>query len=569
VRSGRLLKVTGPMVLSRIDGVAVQEMVEVGPRRLPGEVLALNRGIATVQVFDYTGGLRPGDDVVATGEPLSVPLGPGLLGGVFDGALQPLSGAADRLESGPRPPSAPTTWDFTPEVEAGAQVSAGTRLGVVKESIFEHVMLVPPGIAGRVDQIAPAGSCPSSQALAVIGSRAVGLSNRWPVRRPRPARERLRAGAPIITGQRVLDILYPIAKGSTAAVPGGFGTGKTVLLQQVAKWCDADVIVYVGCGERGNEMADVLSELPLLQDPRTGRSLMERTVVIANTSNMPVMAREASIYTGVTVGEYFRDMGLDVVVIADSTSRWAEALREFAARAGEMPAEEGFPATLSSALAAFYERAGVVTTLGGETGSLSIIGAVSPPGGDFTEPVTAHTARFVRSIWSLDRDLAYARHYPAVNWHDSFSRDSEVVRDWHAANGDSGWGARRARLLDLLAESDRLESIAQLIGATGLPDRERIVMLTARLIRQSVLQQSSLSVNDAYCGAAKEVAMVESVLAVHDAFLSAVTRGVPAVSIEELDLSSLVRAREESLPTDGGPVEAAALAIVTAVESLQ
>ena len=369
-------------------------------------------------------------------------------------------------------------------------------------------------------------------------------------------RERLASSEPLLTGQRVLDAVFPLARGGTAAVPGGFGTGKTMLLQQIAKWCAAEVIVYVGCGERGNEMADVLAELAELSDPRTGRRLSERTVVIANTSNMPMMAREASIYTGVTVAEYFRDMGHDAVVIADSTSRWAEALREFASRAGALPAEEGYPASLPSALAAFYERAGRVTTLGGESSSVTIIGAVSPPGGDTTEPVTAHTQRFVRAVWGLDRELAYARHYPAVAWAGSFSRDAEQLGRWYAHHGDPEWGGRRARVTGLLAEADRLGDLAALVGTGSLPGHERVVLLAGRLLREGVLQQNALSANDAHCSAAKTAALVDAVLAVVDEAEAAVGRGVLASEVEELDFSPLLRAAVDCPPDDTDEVVA-------------
>jgi V/A-type H+-transporting ATPase subunit A len=366
----------------------------------------------------------------------------------------------------------------------------------------------------------------------------------------------VRADVPLRTGQRALDLFFPVTRGGNAAVPGGFGTGKTVLLQQIAKWCDADVIVYVGCGERGNEMADVLEEIAGLEDPRTGRSLLDRTVLVANTSNMPVLAREASIYTGVTVAEFYRDMGYDTVLIADSTSRWAEALREVSSRTGELPAEEGYPAGLASALAAFYERSGRVRTLAGADASVTIVGAVSPPGGDMTEPVGAHTRRFVRCVWSLDADLAYARHYPAVSWSDSSSRDVERVAEWHTASGEPHWAARRERALRLLSDADHLESIAQLVGAGSLPDRERMTMLAGRLLRDGVLQQSSLSRNDAFCAPEKQQALLELVLDVYDRCAALVERGVPAARIEALDLSSVTRARDAVAPDDAAAVDA-------------
>ena len=359
---------------------------------------------------------------------------------------------------------------------------------------------------------------------------------------------------PCDSGQRALDLLFPVAKGSTAAVPGGFGTGKTVLLQQIAKWCDADVIVYVSCGERGNELADLLEEISVLEDPRTGRSLLDRTVLIANASNMPLMAREVSVYAGATVAETYRDMGYDALVIADSTSRWAEALREIASRTGELPAEEGYPTSLAPALAAFYERAGRMQTLAGGVGSVTILGAVSPPGGDMAEPVTAHTSRFVRTVWSLDRDLAYARHYPAVSWTASASRDVAPIARWQQSAGNAAWAENRARAVGLLAEADRVQAVAELVGAASLPDHQRIVLLTGRLLREGVLQQSALSENDAWCAPAKQAALLAMVLDLHERAIELVARGVAAARIEELDLSDAARARDRVGPEDAGAV---------------
>jgi V/A-type H+/Na+-transporting ATPase subunit A len=546
-----IVRVNGPVVeVDGFEGVGMLELVEVGEQRLPGEVIGLDGRRAVVQVYEYTGGLEPGAVAAASGAPLSAELGPGLLGGVFDGMLRRLDDAGDRIRAGARlrTLSPERRWRFEP-VGGGEEAKPGTLLGLVEESAaVEHRALVPPEIAGPVEWLAPAGEYTVEEPVARIGGVDVRLAHRWPVRRPRPVSARLPGSAPLTTGQRALDLFFPIARGSTAAVPGGFGTGKTVLLQQIAKWCDADVIVYVGCGERGNEMADVLSELPELEDPRTGRPLMERTVLIANTSNMPVLAREASIHTGVTVAEFFRDMGHNVVLIADSTSRWAEALREVASRTDQLPAEEGYPAGLASALASFYERAGAVRTLGGADASVSILGAVSPPGGDFTEPVSAHTRRFTRCTWSLDRDLAYARHYPAVSWRDSFSRDAEAVVGWHFVQHEPGWGDRRERALTLLAEADRLASIAQLIGTGALPDSERVVLLGGRLLREAVLQQSALSANDAFCEPAKQSALLALVLRVVDRCQELVDKGVAAEAIEEVDFSALTRARDATPP---------------------
>ncbi|MCQ9179411.1 V-type ATP synthase subunit A [Streptomyces sp. IBSBF 2953] len=555
----RILRVTGPLVeMEYAGGTAMYDLVSIGPAGLPGEVVAISGDVVTVQAYEYTGGLAPGQTALAQGRPLSVRLGPELLGGIFDGLLRPLSGAGDwLLPDTRRTEAAERTWSFSPLAAEGEELAEGQALGEVRDAGPVRVkVLVPPGCGGIVTEISAPGSHSRDAVVGVVGGTEVGLGALWPVRRPRPVRERVDTQEALGTGQRVVDLLFPVARGSTVAVPGGFGTGKTVLLQQIAKWCDADVIVYVGCGERGNEMADVITELSELQDPRTGGRLADRTVTIANTSNMPMMAREASVHTGVTVAEYFRDMGLDVVVIADSTSRWAEALREFASRTGALPAEEGYPAGLASAIAAFYERAAAVTTLGGDRGSVTVIGAVSPPGGDMTEPVTAHTERFVRCLWTLDRDLAYARHYPAVSWAGSFSRDVPVLAAGHRAAGDPAWSRHRDRVGAALAEADRLADLVDLIGIAALPARERISVLAGRLVREGVLQQSALSERDAYCGPEKTAALADAVLAVVDRCRELVDSGVPAASVEEVDFGPLLRAREDTGPHDATGVAA-------------
>ena len=555
--AGQVVRVNGPLVeVEGLSGVAALDIVELGDRHLPAEVVAIHEGSLTVETFEYTGGLRVGDPVVGRGQPLSARLGPGLLGSIFDGLLRPLADRPTWLAAGAlERERSPAQWTFQPALlRVGAEVAAGTSLGSVAVGDLEHRILVPPGDGGPLRWLAGPGEVGEEEPVATVGDLSVTLVEEWPVRRPRPVGERLRPFAPLVTGQRVIDLLFPIASGGTAAVPGGFGTGKTVLLQQIVKWCDADVIVFVGCGERGNELADALADLASLTDPRSGRSLLERTVVIANTSNMPVMAREASIYTGMTVAEYYRDMGYHVVLLADSTSRWAEALREFSSRSGELPAEEGYPAGLASALAAFYERAARATTLGGTEGSVTIIGAVSPPGGDMTEPVTAHTERFVRCLWSLDRELAYARHYPAVTWRGSFSRDAGVVAAWHATEGRVGWAATRARAVALLAEADRLASVVELIGLSALPGRERIALLTGRLLREGVLQQSALSENDAYCGPEKQSALLELVLAISDRCLALLEGGLPVSVLEEFDFAAVTRARDATRPDDAQAV---------------
>jgi V/A-type H+-transporting ATPase subunit A len=550
--TGRVTRVSGSLVeLAALPGAAMFDVVALGAQRIPGEIVAIDDERVTVQSFEDTTGLGPGAPVEGLGAPLSATLGPGLLGGVFDGLLRPLSGAGTWLVPGMARAGSEGSWRFSPTAATGDRVGPGDELGTVTDDgPLPLRVTVPPGSAGVVEWLAGPGLRRADEPVARVSGVPVPLSSTWPVRWPRPYRERLDLSEGLHTGQRVLDLLYPVARGSSAAVPGGFGTGKTVLLQQIAKWCDADVIVYVGCGERGNELADVVEELGAIEDPRTGDRLARRTVVVANTSNMPMMAREASVYTGVTVAEYFRDMGYHVVVIADSTSRWAEALREFASRTGALPAEEGYPAGLASALAAFYERAGHVRTLGGRRGSVTIIGAVSPQGGDMTEPVTAHTQRFVRSVWMLDRDLAYARHYPAVAWSGSFSRDAAAVGTWHARSGDPDWVRRRQRVMALLAEGDRLVALAELVGLGAMPGSERMVILAGRLLREGVLQQSALSPNDGFCSAAKGAAVIDAVLTVVERCESLVASGVPAAAIEELDFGPLIRTRDETGPDD-------------------
>lgn len=555
----RVTRVNGPLVeVVGLSGVAMYDIIDLGPGRLPGEAVAIRGDVTTVQAYEYTGGLAPGHPARTRGEPLSAWLGPHLVGGVFDGLLRPLLGAPTWLEpgyaGGPEAGSvAGKEYGFTPAVTAGAVIGEGESLGSVATAggvryrVLVPPGLLPPGKSGTVEKVREAGPVAGDAMIATVSGADVRLTSAWPVRRPRPYRERLRTGTPLLTGQRVVDVMFPVVKGGSCAVPGGFGTGKTVLLQQIAKWCDADVIVYVGCGERGNELADMLGELSELSDPRTGGSLADRTVVIANTSNMPMMAREASIYTAAAVAEHFRDMGLDVVVIADSTSRWAEALREFASRNGELPAEEGYPATLASALAAFYQRAGRMRTTGGYTGSVTIIGAVSPAGGDMTEPVTAYTQRFVRGLWLLDRDLAYARHYPAVSWAGSFARDLAAVAAWHAEAADPGWQRRRERLAALLAESDRLAGLAELMGTAALPPAERATILGGTLVREGLLQQSSLSAVDAFCDPARSAALANAVLAVAGRCQELAAAGVSPAVLESQDFSPVLRAREDAI----------------------
>ena len=551
--AGQVTRVSGPLVeVAGLSSVAMADLLALGHQRLPGEVVAIRGRSLTVQAYETTGGLAVGDPAVSLGRPLSVPLGPHLLGGVFDGLLRPLIDAPTWLPPRPDQPEVAHQWTWQPRVREDDSVTAGAVLGTLPDVRgIEFRVLVPPGVRGRVQRLAPpGGGYGPDDVLATVSGRDVRVTETWPIRRPRPVQERLDSVEPLLTGQRVLDALFPVALGGSASVPGGFGTGKTMLLQQVAKWCTADVIVYVGCGERGNEMSDVLVELGQLVDPRTHRPLAERTVIIANTSNMPMMARETSIYTGVTVAEHFRDMGHRAVVIADSTSRWAEALREFGSRSGALPAEEGYPASLGSAIAAFYERAGRVRTLGGSEGSVTIIGAVSPPGGDVTEPVTTLTQRCVRSVWNLERDLAYARHYPAVGWVGSFSRDADRIARWYAEQGDLEWRARRARLTAMLSDADRLVDLADLVGAGSLPVRERVALLAGRLLREGVLQQNALVPNDAHCSPEKTAALVDTVVAVVETCNRLADDGVNASTLEAFDFGPLLRCAQDTAPDD-------------------
>ncbi|WP_298584971.1 V-type ATP synthase subunit A [uncultured Kocuria sp.] len=570
-----MVRVSGPLVeVEGIEGLAMLELVEVGPYRISAETVAVTGPRATLQAYEYTGGLKVGDLAAATGAELSGVLGPGLLGQVFDGLMRPLSMAPlwlapERTGSAQANTFLERRWNFDPTATVGSRLAPGDVLGTVPDSgAVEHRLLVPAGVTGELTWLAPQSRLRGSDVVARVGDHDVRLAERAALRRQRPFRTRHAEVVPLHTGQRVLDLLFPLARGAAAAVPGGFGTGKTLLLQQIAKWSDADVIVYVGCGERGNEMADVLEGLSELEDGRTGGRLIDRTVIIANTSNMPMMAREASIFTGITVAEFYRDMGHDVVVIADSTSRWAEALREFANRNGDLPAEEGYPADLSSALASFYERAGRVTTLGGRTASVTVIGAVSPPGGDMSEPVTTDSQRFVRALWMLDRDLAYSRHYPAVSWTGSFARDVDALGAWQATHGRPGWVERRARAAALIAEADRLESLAEVIGVSSLPGHERMTMLGGRLLREGVLMQNALSANDGFCSVEKTAALLDLVLDVVAACRRLVEQGIAAAAVEQVDFGPVLRAREESGPSDAAGVAASRTVMLGRLEQL-
>ncbi len=521
---GTITRVNGPIVEAiHLGHAGMHEVVEVGEMHLMGEIIKVKDGLATIQVYEETSGLRPGEGVFPMGRPISVLLGPGLLGTIYDGIQRPLDALAAKngafLQRGAKasPLDLEKQWHFTPLKKTGERISGGQCIGTVPETAsVTHRILCPPAIAGTIKTIVSEGDYSGRETLCTVvdemgKEKAVTMFQYWPVRMPRPVRQRLPLSAPLLSGLRVIDALFPLAKGGAAAIPGGFGTGKTMTQQSLAKWCDAGIIVYIGCGERGNEMTEVLREFPELIDPRTGRSLMERTILIANTSNMPVAAREVSIYTGITLAEYYRDMGFDVAIMADSTSRWAEALRELSGRLEEMPADEGFPAYLPAKLAGFYERAGKVETLDGENGSVSIIGAVSPPGGDFSEPVTQHTSRFIRCFWALDRELANARHYPAISWTNSYSEYLPEVAEWWKAH-DGDWEQNRAYLMGLLQEETRLQHVAKLVGPDALPDSMRFVLLAADLIRNAFLQQNSFDKIDMYASPERQSWMMRVIV---------------------------------------------------------
>ena len=542
---GVIRKVAGPLVIAEgMRDANMFDVVRVSSQRLIGEIIEIHGGDASIQVYEETSGLGPGEPVESTGEPMSVELGPGLIGSIYDGIQRPLDAimrmAGNSLQRGVEAPSLnrEKVWEFVPTVQAGAKVTGGDVLGTVQETeVVLHKIMVPPGIVGTVQSIA-GGKYRVTDTVAVLqGANGeelpITLLQKWPVRRGRPYGKKLSPDRPLVTGQRVIDTLFPIAKGGVAAVPGPFGSGKTVVQHQLAKWADADIVVYIGCGERGNEMTDVLNEFPELVDPRTGYSLMKRTVLIANTSDMPVAAREASIYTGITLAEYFRDMGYSVALMADSTSRWAEALREMSGRLEEMPGEEGYPAYLGSRLAQFYERAGRVIALGSDQreGALSVIGAVSPPGGDISEPVSQATLRIVKVFWSLDSSLAYKRHFPAVNWLTSYSLYVDTLESWFNRQAGEDWMELRARLMHLLQEEAELEEIVKLVGMDALSAPDRLKLEAARSIREDFLHQDAFHEVDTYTPLSKQRMMMALVLGFYDRCVRALGQGV---SIDEL-----------------------------------
>ncbi|MBF0190748.1 MAG: V-type ATP synthase subunit A [Magnetococcales bacterium] len=549
-------RISGPVLRGATrDPFRIHEAVQVGGKGLLGEVIRMQDDEITVQLFEDGTGLRPGDPVVGQGMPLSVPLGPGLLGHIFDGLLRPLSGEGrDFLLPGRFDPP-PGRFLFTPLVEPGRILKGGDPFATVRPAdgaSGEQLCLIPPDQAGEVVSIVAQGEWTDDETVCQLKDGQgrlidIAMSHPWPVRRPRPVTQRLPVGPPLLTGQRILDTLFPVARGGKAMVPGGFGTGKTVLLETIAKWCDAEVIIYLGCGERGNEMAGVLDEFPHLEDPRTGRPLMERMVVIANTSNMPVAAREASVYTGITVAEYFRDQGLKVALMADSTSRWAEALREVSGRLGELPGEAGYPAYLSTRLAEFYERAARVITLSGKNGSLTVMGAVSPPSSDFTEPVTIQTKRYVRNFWALDRKRAQARFYPAIDPVLSYSEDADTLASWWSQEGAPDWAEHRRRFLTLLEEQTRLERMARILGKDSLPQAQRLTLLCAELVNDGFLRQSAFSVKDRHASPRKQTRMMGLLIRFMDRAAAAVAAGVGVERIIALSITRRLQRMGEEI----------------------
>ena len=562
-RTGIIYGINGPVIyLKGNTGFKMSEMVYVGEEHLVGEVIALTKDTTTVQVFEETSGLKPGETVTATGDAISVTLGPGILDNIFDGIQRPLSVIAEQsgkyISRGMQVDSLDTEkkWNVKFLVKEGDEVHGGTIFAQTQETAsIMHKSMVPPKVEGKIKKILPNGTYNVSEILAVVeqadGSEyPLKLAQKWPIRIPRPTSKRYPATVPLVTGQRILDTLFPIAKGGTAAVPGGFGTGKTMTQHQIAKWSDADIIVYIGCGERGNEMTQVLEDFSKLHDPKTGNALMARTTLIANTSNMPVAAREASIYTGITLAEYYRDMGYDVAIMADSTSRWAEALRELSGRLEEMPAEEGFPAYLASRLSAFYERAGMMHNLNGTDGSVTIIGAVSPQGGDFSEPVTQNTKRFVRCFWGLDKSLAYARHFPAIHWLTSYSEYLTDLGGWYRDHVSPNFVDYRNRLMAILNQESSLMEIVKLIGSDVLPDDQKLVLEIAKVIRVGFLQQNAFHKDDTCVSLQKQYKMMEIILYLYKRCRELVAMNMPMSVLKEENIFERVIAIKYDVPND-------------------
>lgn len=560
---GQISKISGPVVLARgLSGTKMYDVVNVGELGLIGEVIRLEADVATIQVYEDTEGLRVGEQVVSTLDPLMVELGPGLLSSIYDGTQRPLPEILEKhgafISKGVvvNPLDRKKKWKFKPSVKAGQELATGDYVGTVDETKnLVHKIMIPPGKYGSVLRICPPGEYTVDQTVAVISDGIseleIKLMQTWPARIGRPYIKKLDPEVPLLTGQRVFDTFFPIPKGGTAIIPGGFGTGKTVTEQTLARWADADIIVYVGCGERGNEMCEVLTEFPTLIDPKTGTPLLDRTVLIANTSNMPVAAREASIYTGVTIAEYYRDMGYDVAMMADSTSRWGEALREVSGRLEEMPGEEGYPAYLATRLAGFYERAGRTMCHGSDSrvGSVTVIGAVSPPGGDFSEPMTQHSLRISGAFWALDTDLAHRRHFPAINWIKSYTLFMDQVKGWFNEHTAQDFGENRDRAMFLLQRETELQEIVQLVGPDALPESERIILEATRMLREDYLQQFAFDEIDAFCPPEKQYWMLKAIIAFYNEAAEAINRGVTLSQIMQLPVKNQI-ARMKNLPVE-------------------
>ena len=559
---GQVRGINGPVIQAMgISDAQIYELVYVGEHKLVGEIVKLEEETAVIQVYEDTTGIAPFAPIYGAGIPLSLELGPGLIGTIYDGIQRPLEEIRKQSEIyiqrgiQVQPLDRKKKWHFVPEVKAGVELSGGNVLGTVQETErVRHKILVPPYLSGTLTEIVSEGDYTVEEAIGRLEGKGetadLFLMHRWPIREARPVKERLPLDLPLVTGQRVIDTLFPVAKGGTVSIPGGFGTGKTMTQQAVAKWCDADIIIYIGCGERGNEITDVLTEFPEIIDPRTGKSLMERTVLIANVSNMPVSAREASIYTGVTLAEYYRDQGFHVAVMADSTSRWAEALRELSGRMEEMPAEEGFPAYLPTRIAEFYERAGIMNTLGGDTGSVTLIGAVSPPGGDFSEPVTQHTKRFIRCFWALDRTLANARHYPAISWLESYTEYLNDMADWWEENVSMDWKEDRAQIMDLLQREVRLQQVVKLVGPDALPDTQRFILDVCSLFKNAFLQQNAFDKIDMYSTVQKQVKMLHIIVVYYGRGAEAIKSGATLVQLRRMKVYQDMIKMKFSVPND-------------------
>ncbi len=515
---GKIYRISGPVVIISGLNTRMYDVVKVGNEGLMGEVIGIEGDKSTVQVYEETSGIRPGEPVENTGMPLSVELGPGLLESIYDGIQRPLPVLMDKMGDFIKRGvfadglSREKEWEFVPTAKKGDKVKGGEIIGTVQETQnIQHRIMVPPDVSGTIEEIKNGKFKVDDVVCTLSGGKNITMMQKWPVRKPRPVAKKLTPNKPLITGQRILDGLFPVAKGGTAAIPGPFGSGKTVTQQQLAKWSDTEIVVYIGCGERGNEMADVLNEFPELEDPKTGRPLMERTVLIANTSNMPVAAREASVYTGITIAEYYRDMGYDVSLMADSTSRWAEAMREISSRLEEMPGEEGYPAYLSARLSEFYERSGRVQALCGKEGSITVIGAVSPPGGDFSEPITQNTLRIVKVFWALDAKLAQRRHFPAINWLNSYSLYSRSLGDWYNENVSPEWVKLRDNAMELLQKESELQEIVQLVGSDALPEDQQLTLEITRMIREYFLQQNAYHEVDTFCPMDKQFKLLKAI----------------------------------------------------------